>query len=71
MRLSRRVGVVMLHMSQTMLADLGRGEVSLLGERIAEADEDAMIDADLIVEWVGSWFTEGELPPPEPPVAGG
>lgn len=61
----------MLHMSQSVLSDLGKGEVALLGDRIAEAEDETMISAELIVEWVGSWFTEGELPPPEPPVAGG
>lgn len=57
----------MLHMSQSLLADLGKGEVSLLRERLAEAEGEALIDAGQIEEWVGSWFTEGELPPPEPP----
>jgi hypothetical protein len=57
---------MMLHMSQKVLADLGRGELSLLDDRLAEADEGEMICASHIEEWVGSWFTDGELPPPAP-----
>lgn len=56
----------MLHMSQSVLADLGRSEISLLGDRLAEAEEGELICASHIEEWVGSWFTDGELPPPDP-----
>lgn len=56
----------MLHMSQTVLADLDRSERSVLAERIIEADEGELIAACHIEEWIGSWFTEGELPPPSP-----
>jgi hypothetical protein len=61
----------MLHMFQSVLADLSKGELALVGERIAEAEDEPMIEAELIVEWVGSWFTDGELPPPEAPRSGG
>lgn len=50
-----------------VLSDLDRHELSLLAERIVEAEEGETVTAGQIEEWVGSWFTEGELPPPEPP----
>lgn len=61
----------MLHMWQSVLTDLGKGELALVAERIAEAEGEPMIAAEQIMEWVGSWFTDDELPPPEPPVAYG
>jgi len=57
----------MLNRTQDLLADLDRQEIDLLRDRIAEAEVDGFIPADLVEEWVGSWFTSGELPPPEPP----
>ena len=57
----------MLNRTQDLLADLDRRELSLLRDRIEEAEADDFVSAELIEEWVGSWFTSGELPPPEPP----
>jgi hypothetical protein len=41
------------------------GEVALLDERLAEAGEGVFLSAIRIEEWVDSWFTPDELPPPE------
>ena len=57
----------MLNRSQDLLAALDRQEISLLRDHIAEAEGGDFVPADQIEEWVGSWFTSGELPPPEPP----
>ena len=57
---------MMLHMSQSLMAELGRAELSLLDDRLAEAEEGELICASHIEEWVGSWFTDSELPPPAP-----
>lgn len=56
----------MLNLSDAVLADLEMQELPVLRERLAEAEAGDFIAADLIEEWVGSWFTSGELPPPEP-----
>lgn len=56
----------MLNLSQDMFSDLEGPELSVLRDRIAEADEGDFIPADQVEEWVTSWFTSGELPPPEP-----
>ncbi len=37
-----------------------------LPERLAEAERGRFISADSIEEWVASWLTPDELPPPEP-----
>lgn len=57
----------MLNRTQDLLAELDRQEIDLLRDRIREAEAEGLIPADLVEEWVGSWFTSGELPPPEPP----
>lgn len=41
-------------------------ELSLLQDRLSEAEAEEFVSADLIEEWVGSWFTSAELPPPDP-----
>lgn len=41
-------------------------ELSLLQDRLSEADMGEFVNADQIEEWVGSWFTPSELPPPDP-----
>jgi|GEM_PF-5031367 len=63
----------MLKQSADLLAELDAGEMSLLRDRLAEAEAEAggFVSSDLIEEWVGSWFTSGELPPPLPPGAQG
>lgn len=40
-------------------------ELSLLQDRLSEADMEEFVTADQIEEWVGSWFTPSELPPPD------
>lgn len=57
----------MLKQSADLLAELDGAELSLLRDRLAEADAGEFVSCDLIEEWVGSWFTSGELPPPVPP----
>lgn len=42
------------------------GGLSDLSDRLAEAERGRFISADSIEEWVGSWLTPDELPPPEP-----
>lgn len=37
-----------------------------LHDRLAEAERGRFISANSIEEWVGSWLTPDELPPPEP-----
>lgn len=56
----------MRSLSDTFLSDIDAAEVALLHERIAEAEAGDLISGDLVEEWVSSWFTSGELPPPEP-----
>lgn len=41
-------------------------ELALMQERLYEAELDEFVSGDLIEEWVGSWFTATELPPPDP-----
>lgn len=40
-------------------------ELALMQERLSEAELDEFVSGDLIEEWVGSWFTASELPPPD------
>ena len=40
--------------------------LSTLHNRLTEAGEGAFVSAASIEEWMGSWFTPDELPPPEP-----
>ncbi|WP_434616770.1 hypothetical protein [Tabrizicola sp. M-4] len=61
----------MLKQSADILAELDAGEISLLRDRLAEADAGEFVSGDMVEEWVGSWFTSGELPPPLPPPARG
>lgn len=42
-----------------------KGEVALLMERMDEADDGVFLSALRIEEWVDSWFTADELPPPD------
>lgn len=37
-----------------------------LAERLAEAEQGRFVSADSIEEWVASWLTPDELPPPDP-----
>ncbi|MEN9410900.1 MAG: hypothetical protein RL216_2874 [Pseudomonadota bacterium] len=59
----------MLNLTKELLADLDGQELLILRDRIAEADAGDFIPADQVEEWVSSWFTSGELPPPEPDAA--
>ena len=61
----------MLKHSAELLAELDAGEMALLRDRLAEADAGEFVSCDMVEEWVGSWFTSGELPPPLPPPARG
>ena len=45
-------------------------ERALLKERLREAGEGRFVSEERVLEWVDSWFTDGELPPPEPDIAG-
>lgn len=56
----------MRSLTDSVLADLDPAEVALLQERVAEAEAGDLISGDLVEEWVSSWFTSGELPPPVP-----
>lgn len=40
--------------------------LSTLHDRLIEADEGAFVSAARIEEWMSSWFTPDELPPPDP-----
>lgn len=60
----------MLNRTQELLADLDRQEIQLLRDRLDEAETGDFVAADMIEEWVGSWFTSGELPPPAPSASG-
>lgn len=37
-----------------------------IAERLAEAEQGRFVSADSIEEWVASWLTPNELPPPDP-----
>jgi predicted transcriptional regulator len=41
-------------------------ELAMMQERLSEAETGEFVSGDLIEEWVGSWFTASELPPPDP-----
>lgn len=41
-------------------------ELAMMQERLSEAETGEFVSGDLIGEWVGSWFTASELPPPDP-----
>jgi predicted transcriptional regulator len=56
----------MFRKTSDVLVEMDAGEMRLLRDRLSEADSGEFVCADTIEEWVGSWFTAGELPPPEP-----
>jgi predicted transcriptional regulator len=43
-------------------------EREILLERLKEADKGVFVSSEKVGEWVDSWFTENELPMPEPDV---
>ena len=42
-----------------------RHEREVLMQRLAEADKGKFVSSERVEEWVDSWFTDNELPPPE------
>ncbi|MEY4983558.1 MAG: hypothetical protein RIR62_1824 [Pseudomonadota bacterium] len=40
--------------------------LATLRDRLAEAGEGEFVSAASIEEWMASWFTPDELPPPDP-----
>lgn len=43
-------------------------ERDILRQRMAEADKGVFISEEAMLEWMDSWDTDEELPPPEPDV---
>jgi predicted transcriptional regulator len=40
----------------------------LAQDRLAEAAQGVFVSADAVEEWLASWFTPDELPPPDPDI---
>lgn len=45
-----------------------RRKREMLAAAVAELDEGVFISAEAMHDWIESWDTEGELPPPEPDI---
>ncbi|HEY5818798.1 MAG TPA: ribbon-helix-helix protein, CopG family [Mesorhizobium sp.] len=64
------------HVSQAEIAekairsflDIQEFEREILCQRIAEADKGVFISGEAMHQWIESWGTEKELPPPEPDI---
>ncbi len=48
--------------------ELQEREREILRERLAEADKGVFISGEAMHQWIESWGTDNELPPPEPDV---
>ena len=45
-----------------------RAYYAAIDEALAEADKGAFISGEKVMEWLASWGTDNELPPPEPDI---
>ena len=50
------------------LKDRSEAKSQLIREAVAEADKGTFISEDKMNDWMDSWDSEGELPPPKPDV---
>ena len=45
-----------------------RAYLAAIDEALAEADKGVFISGEKVMEWLASWGTDNELPPPEPDI---
>jgi predicted transcriptional regulator len=66
-RRDRPVGYIVNRAVKSYFGELDRLEKEL-DDAVAEADKGIFISGEKVFEWMRSWGTENELPPPEPDI---